>query len=50
MQKTRKLRYQPNNQPKIKLSDFGLIWRRFREYVQIKSFFQKSSSVTFLPL
>ena len=29
---------------------FGLIWRPFREYLQIKNFFQKSGSVTFLPL
>ena len=34
----------------IKVSDFGLIWRRFREYLQIKNFFEKSGSVTFLPL
>ena len=34
----------------IKVSDFGLIWRLFREYLQIIIFFQKSSSVTFLPL
>ena len=34
----------------IKVSDFGLIWRRFREYLQINFFFQKSGSVTFLPL
>ena len=34
----------------IKVSDFGLIWRPFREYFQIKIFFQKSGSVTFLPL
>ena len=34
----------------IKVSDFGLIWRPFREYLQIKNFFQKSRSVTFLPL
>ena len=34
----------------IKVSDFGLIWRLFREYLQIKNFFQKSGSVTFLPL
>ena len=33
----------------IKVSDFGLIWRPFREYLQIKNFFQKSGSVTFLP-
>ena len=25
----------------IKLSDFGLIWRPFREYLQIKNFFSK---------
>ena len=25
----------------IKVSDFGLIWRRFREYLQIKNFFSK---------
>ena len=30
--------------------DFELIWRRFREYLQIKNFFQKSGSVTFLSL
>ena len=34
----------------IKVSDFGLIWRPFREYFQINNFFQKSDSVTFLPL
>ena len=34
----------------IKVSDFGLIWRPFREYLQIKNFFQKLGSVTFLPL
>ena len=34
----------------IKVSDFGLIWRPFREYLQIKNFFQKSGSGTFLPL
>ena len=34
----------------IKASDFGRIWRCFREYLQIKNFFQKSGSVTFLPL
>ena len=33
----------------IKVSDFGLIWP-FCEYLQIKIFFQKSSSVTFQPL
>ena len=32
----------------IKVSDFGLIWRRFREYLQIKNFFQKSGSLFFL--
>ena len=46
----RKLRYQSTNQLNIEVSDFGLIWRRFREYLQIKNFFQKSDSVTFLPL
>ena len=45
----RKLRYQPTNQP-TKASNFGLIWRPFHEYLQIKIFFQKSSSVAFLPL
>ena len=40
----------PTNQPNIEVSDFGLIWRHFREYLQIKIFFQKSGSVTFLPL
>ena len=34
----------------IKVSNFGLIWRRFHKYLQIKNFFQKSGSVTFLPL
>ena len=34
----------------IKVSDFGLIWRPLREYLQIKNFFQKCGSVTFLPL
>ena len=34
----------------IKVSYFGLIWRPFHEYLQIKNFFQKSGSVTFLPL
>ena len=34
----------------IKVSDFGLIWRLFREYLQIKNFIQKSGSVTFLAL
>ena len=34
----------------IKVSDFGIIWRRFREYLQIKNFFQKSGCVTLLPL
>ena len=33
----------------IKLSDFGLIWRPFHEYLQIKKLFQKSGSVAFLP-
>ena len=33
----------------IKVSDFGLIWRPFREYLQIKNFFQETGSVTFLP-
>ena len=34
----------------IKVSDFGLNWKRFREYLQIKNFFRKSGSVTFLHL
>ena len=34
----------------IKVPHFGLIWRPFHEYLQIKNFFQKSGSVTFLPL
>ena len=33
----------------IKVSDFGLIWRPFHEYLQIKNFYQKSGSATFLP-
>ena len=28
---------------------FGLIWRSFREYLQIEDFFQKSGPVAFLP-
>ena len=35
---------------KISVSDFGLIWRPFRECLQINNFFQKSGSLTFLPL
>ena len=34
---------------KISVSDFWLIWRSFREYLQIENFFQKSGSATFLP-
>ena len=34
----------------IKLSDFGVSWRSFREYFKLRNFFQKSRSVTFLPL
>ena len=34
----------------IKVSDFGLIWILFCEYLQFKNFFQKSGSVTFPPL
>ena len=34
----------------IKVSNFGLIWRLFHKYLRIKNFFQKSDSVTFLPL
>ena len=34
----------------FKVSDFGLIWRPFGEYLQIKNFFAKSGSMTFLPL
>ena len=34
----------------IKVSDFGLIWRPFCENLQIKNFFRKYGSVTFLPL
>ena len=34
----------------IEVFNFGLIWRPFCEYLQIKNFFQKSGSVTFLPL
>ena len=34
----------------IEVSDFGLIWRLFREYLQIKNFFEKSGFFTFLPL
>ena len=34
----------------INVPDFGLIWRPFHEYPQIENFFQKSGSVTFLPL
>ena len=34
----------------IKVSDFWLIWRPFLEYLQIKNFFEKSGSATFLSL
>ena len=34
----------------IKVYDFGLICRPFREYIQMKNFFRKSGSVTFQPL
>ena len=34
----------------IRVCDFGLIWSLFREYLQIKNFFHKSASVTFLHL
>ena len=33
----------------MKLSDFGLIWRTLRQYLQIMDFFEKASFVTFLP-
>ena len=33
---------------KMSVSDFKLLWRPFREYLQIKNFFQKCGSVTFL--
>ena len=36
----RKLRYQPTNQPNIKVSDFGLIWRP-RKYLLNQEFFSK---------
>ena len=32
------------------MTDFELIWRCFRESLQIKNFLQKSGSVNFLPL
>ena len=32
----------------IKVSDFGLIWRPFRKYLQIKNFLKRSGSLTFL--
>ena len=35
---------------KISVPDFGLIWRPFCKYLQITNCFQKSCSVTFLPL
>ena len=38
----------PTNQPTN--TDFGLIWRPFPKYLQIKDFFQEPGSVTFLPL
>ena len=41
---------EPFFEKNIKVSDFGLIWQPFREYLQIKIFFQKCGSVTFLPL
>ena len=42
-QPTKQPTNQPNNQPMLN-------WRPFWECVQIKNFFQISSSVTFLPL
>ena len=62
MQKTRKIlraisektvlpTYQPTNQPTNQPNNQPMLnWRPFWEYVQIKNFFQISSSVTFLPL
>ena len=47
-QKTKKI-VQAVFEKNIKVSDLGLIWRPFCEYLQIK-FFQKFGSVTFLPL
>ena len=53
-----KVIFSPNFRPKtkkivrtvfeknIKVPGFGIIWRPFREYFQIKNFFQKSGSVT----
>ena len=40
---------QPTNQP-TEVSNFGLIWRPFYKYLQIKNVFQKSGSVNFLHL
>ena len=40
----------PTNEPNIKVSDFWKIWSPYCEYLQIKNFFQKSGSVTFLHL
>ena len=48
-QKPKKL-LEPFFEKNIKVSDFGLIWKPFREYLKIKNFFQKSGSVAFLPL
>ena len=36
-----KLRYRPTNQPNMKVCDFGLIWRPFREYLQNQEFSSK---------
>ena len=36
----KKLGCQPNNQPNIEVSDFRLIWRPSREYLQINNFFK----------
>ena len=33
----------------MKVSDFGLIWRPLRQYLQIMNFFEKASFVTLLP-
>ena len=43
----RKLRYQPT---KPSTNQSTLIWRPFHKYLQIKNFFQKFCSVTFLNL
>ena len=50
MQKIRKILRAISEKTALPTNQPTLIWRPFREYLQIKIFCQKSGSVTFLPL